>query len=192
MAADVGGDVMLAELLLDELHRGEDRPLRTAGAEARRPHRHRPWRAPGYRRVGRRRVGRAQRGRTASPAHARAGMSQCRRACTWPVYSPAIGRGPLPTSFVAAAGLVEHRAEGLLDIVGLAFLDDQHRVLVVAEVDELVVDQRIGDVEHIERHFGLAIEVGEAETLQGADHAIVHAALHDDADAAVRRGRRTR
>ncbi len=40
MAADVGGDVVLPELLLDQLHRREDRPLRTADAEARRPRRH--------------------------------------------------------------------------------------------------------------------------------------------------------
>ena len=34
MAADVGADVMRAELLLDQLHRAEDRPLRAAGAKA--------------------------------------------------------------------------------------------------------------------------------------------------------------
>ena len=63
----------------------------------------------------------------------------------------------------AAAGLVEHGAEGLFEIVGLAFLDDEHRVLVLAEGEELVIDQRIGDVQHIERHFGVAIEIGEAQ-----------------------------
>ena len=36
VAADVGADVVRAELALDQLHRGEDRPLRAAGAEARR------------------------------------------------------------------------------------------------------------------------------------------------------------
>ncbi len=40
MAADVGGHVMRPQFLFDELHRGEDRPLRTAGAESRRPRRH--------------------------------------------------------------------------------------------------------------------------------------------------------
>ena len=77
-------------------------------------------------------------------------------------------------------------------IVGLAFLDDQHRVLALAEGEELVVDQRIGDIQDVERHLGFAIEVGEPEALQRADHAIVHAALHDDADARLRRRRRTR
>ena len=36
VAADIGADVMLSQFALDELHRGEDRPLRAAGAERRR------------------------------------------------------------------------------------------------------------------------------------------------------------
>ena len=91
----------------------------------------------------------------------------------------------MPTSLRAAPGLVQHRGEGLLDVVGLAFLDDQHRILALAEAQELVVDQRIGGVEHIERDVGVAVGVGEAEALQRADDAVVHAALHDDADRAV-------
>ena len=58
----------------------------------------------------------------------------------------------------AAIGLVQHRGESLLDVVGLALLDDEHRVLALAEVEELVVDQRIDDVEDVERHVGLAVE----------------------------------
>ena len=85
----------------------------------------------------------------------------------------------------AAAGLVQHRGKRLLDVVGLAFLDDQDGVLAFAERQELVVDQRIDGVQHIERHVGVAIGVGKAEALQRADHRIVHAALHDDADRAV-------
>ena len=96
---------------------------------------------------------------------------------TAPVYSPAIGNGSLPKSFVSNAGLVEHRAKGLLDVVRLPLLDDQHRVLVAGEVEELLVDQRIGDVQHVERHVGAAADVGEAEPLQRAHHAVVHAAL---------------
>ena len=91
-----------------------------------------------------------------------------------------------------APGLVQHRGEGLLDVVGLAFLDDQHRVLAFAEVQKLVVDQRVGGVEHIKRNVRLAIVVGEPHALQCADHGIVHAALHDDADRTVVLARRTR
>ncbi len=40
MAADVAGDVVLAQFPLDELHGGEDRPLRTARAEGRRARMH--------------------------------------------------------------------------------------------------------------------------------------------------------
>ena len=85
----------------------------------------------------------------------------------------------------AAAGLVQHRGKRLLDVVGLALLDDQHRVLALAEAQEFVVDQRVDGVQHVERHVGLAIGVGEADALQRADHGVVHAALHDDADRAV-------
>ena len=40
VAANVDANVMRAELALDELHRGKDRPLRTASAERRRPTMH--------------------------------------------------------------------------------------------------------------------------------------------------------
>ena len=49
---------------------------------------------------------------------------------------------------------------------------------------EFGVDQRIGDVEHIERNAALAEHVGEAEHFERAQHVVVHAALHDDADVA--------
>ncbi len=61
---------------------------------------------------------------------------------------------------------MEHRPERLLDVVGLPLLDDQHRILVAGEVEELFIDERIGDVQHIERHVGAAADVGEAEPLQ--------------------------
>ncbi len=111
---------------------------------------------------------------------------------TWPVYSPAIGKCSLPTSLRAAAGLVQHRGKSLLDVIGLAFLDDKHRVLALAEVKELVVDQRIDGVQHIERDVCLAIGVGKTHALQRADDRIVHAALHDDAHARHLRARRIR
>src|SRR5438067_1677329 len=40
MTADIGCDVMGAEILFDQLHRRKNRSLRTAGAEARRARRH--------------------------------------------------------------------------------------------------------------------------------------------------------
>ena len=74
--------------------------------------------------------------------------------------------------------------ERLLDEVGLPLLHQQHRALVAAEVDDLVRHQGIGDVHHIEGNAAGAPDVGQAEPLQGAQHAVVHAALQDDADVA--------
>jgi hypothetical protein len=56
---------------------------------------------------------------------------------TLAVYSPAIGNRSLPESG-GDAGLTQDRVQRLLDEVGLAFLDQQHRALAAAEVGELV------------------------------------------------------
>ena len=52
MAADIGADMGRAELALHQLDRGEYRPLRTAGAEGRRPRRQRRRRGGARRLVG--------------------------------------------------------------------------------------------------------------------------------------------
>ena len=54
--------------------------------------------------------------------------------------------------------------------------------LFSAKFGDLVVDQRVGDVQAVNRHRGFAVNVGKAELLQRAHDRIVHAALHDDAD----------
>ena len=79
-------------------------------------------------------------------------------------------------------GAPQDRVDRLLDEIRLAFLDHQHRALADAERDQFVVDQRIGDVQDMERHARRAPNVGEAEQLQRAHDAVVHAALQDDAD----------
>jgi hypothetical protein len=70
----------------------------------------------------------------------------------------------------------------LLDEVGLAFFDQQDAALAQAKALELVVDQRIGDVEDVQRHLRLAKGIGQAQHLERAQHAVVKAALHDDAE----------
>ena len=147
MAADIGGDVMRAELLLDQLHRGEDRPLRTAGAEARRARRHDFAQrldlgiGEHRRRIGQRRLVAEQR-----RAHAARGIRGCPSTITGAVYSPAIGSTSLPAILRLDIAPAQDRVERLLDIFGLALLDHQHGALARAERDDLVVDQRIGDV----------------------------------------------
>ena len=81
-------------------------------------------------------------------------------------------------------GAPQDGVDGLLDEFRLALLDDQDRLLAGAEADELVVDQRIGDVEHVERNAAVAEHIGEPEHLERAHRGVVHAALHHDADVA--------
>ena len=169
MAADVGGDVVLAEFLLDEFGRGEDRPLRTADAEARRTagdHAREIGdflalpglvRRANLRGQQKRRLGAQEGAKTVE--HDLAGIFASHRQVL------------LADQPRAAPGLVQHRGKGLLDVVGLALLDDKHGVLALAEAKELVVNQRVDGVEHIERDVRLAIGVGEAEALQRADDA---------------------
>jgi hypothetical protein len=63
-----------------------------------------------------------------------------------------------------------YSVQRLLEKVGLSLLDHQHRPLVGTERDQLVVDQRVGDVHNVERQWRGALRVGQAEQLQRADH----------------------
>ena len=91
----------------------------------------------------------------------------------------------MPASATCGAGTVEDGGDRVLDVGGLAFLDHQHGLLALAERKDFVIDQGIGDVEHVKRDLALAVGVSEPQPLQGADHPVVHAALQDDAELAV-------
>ena len=106
VAADVARHLVLAELLLDELHGREDRPLRAAGAEAGRADRDLLLQLLqvlvdiGGRLVRRPQpVGKERRHVLAEERRQR------RRSRTFAVYSPAIGSGPLPTSLAPTSAL---------------------------------------------------------------------------------------
>ena len=156
VAADVGADVQRPGLLLQQLHRREERPFRAADAQTRRPRRHE--RGELARRHQRHF---AARGAVIGdrPAAARrrplveelaAVPGAARRRCT-PRASAALPcrRGALLTSrwrriWFAACSMYS----------GWPFLDDEHGALAAAEALPLLRDQRIGDVEHVERHAG--------------------------------------
>ena len=70
----------------------------------------------------------------------------------------------------------------LLDVVGRAFLDHQHRALAGAERAHFLRHQRIDAVEHMDRHARRAVDLGEVEPLQRAQHARGQPAANDDAD----------
>ena len=189
VAADIGGDVVFAELLLHELHGGEDRPLRTADTEAGRPRRHRLGERLDLR-IGQHRVRVRRRRRIAEQ---RIGVTL--EKCLQPLGDDhrRVFTGHRQHVLAADPGLdvaaAQDGVDRLLDEFRLALLDDQDRLLVRGKFGDLVVDQRIGDVEHIDRHRRLAIDVGETKLLQRAHHRIVEAALHHDADIGVLRAK---
>ena len=84
------------------------------------------------------------------------------------VYSPAIGSTSLPAILV----WMSRRRRMVLSACSMnsGWPSSTIRIafLPAAKVGDLVVDQRIGDVEAIDRHRGLAVDVGEAELLQRA------------------------
>ena len=79
-------------------------------------------------------------------------------------------------------GAAQLHVDGLLDVVGRAFLDHQHRTFSDAKLAHLLRHQRKRDVEHVDRNPADAVEVGEIEPRQRAQHAAGEPAQHDDAD----------
>ena len=122
----------------------------------------------------------------ASPAHAPARTRPRRAREPAPVYSPARGRMLLAEDLGLKIGVAQDHVEGLLDEFGLAFLDDHDSALAGAEADDFIIDQRIGDVENIQRHLGVADRIGKADELECTEQRIVQAALHDDSDLTAR------
>src|SRR6185295_3762411 len=80
---------------------------------------------------------------------------------------------------IGAAQLGVHR---LLDVIGEAFLDDQDVALAEAEGFQLVRNQRIREIEAIDRNARIAEIVGEAEPRERAQHRVGEAAEYDDAE----------
>ncbi len=76
----------------------------------------------------------------------------------------------------------EHGVEVLLDEVRLALFDHQHGAFPFTEPFDLIVDQRIRHVEHVERHVAGSERISEAQELQGPRRRVVHPALENDAE----------
>ena len=135
MAADVGADVGRAQFALHQLDRGEHRTLRAAGAEGRRARRQGPESGGGF-------LPCARSGRAPFSAMVSASMpfgfgllqersqtfQQAHRRYIRPPAAAALAEHARVD--VGAAQLDVHR---LLDVVGIAFFDDQHRALACAE-----------------------------------------------------------
>ena len=167
---------------LDELHRRKNRPLRAADAKTRRPRRHRFRERLDLRIAEHRRGVRVRRG----VAEQLVGMQLEKSLDALGDDRRRIFARHRQHVLAADLGLdiapAQNGVQRLLDEFRLAFLDHEDRLLVGREGGDLVVDQRISDVEHVDRHGSLAIDVGQTKLLQRAHHRIVEAALHDDAD----------
>src|SRR5262249_49600299 len=70
-------------------------------------------------------------------------------------------------------GAAQNRIHRLLDEFRLALLDDQNRFFGRAEAHELGVDQRIGDVEHVERNAAVA-ESSASPRISSARNAVLY------------------
>jgi hypothetical protein len=70
----------------------------------------------------------------------------------------------------------------LFNVVGRTLLHDQRRAFSGAELAHFVRHQRIGDVEHIDRDPRGAVEIGQIEPRQSAEHSSGQPAENDDAD----------
>ncbi|CAB4880947.1 unannotated protein [freshwater metagenome] len=87
--------------------------------------------------------------------------------------------------FRGGVGPTQHGLDVLLDEVGLPLLDEQNRALALAESDDLVVNDRIGDVHNVERDVAVAVRVGQAQQFEGTIHVVEQAALEDDPEVLV-------
>ena len=184
MAADIGADMGRPDLALRQLDRGEHRPLRAAGAEGRRPRRQR-------RRAPRRRpacaphdLARARAIASASmPAGLRLGEER-REAVEQHVRGVFAGlrQHVLAEHAGLDVGAAQLDVDRLLDVVGEAFLDDQHGALAGAELAHLLRHQRIGDVEHIDRHARSRRTGRRGRAAPARAARCCEAAQHDDAD----------
>ena len=115
------------------------------------------------------------------------GLAACRKAArpsssTSEEYSPGRRQRSLAVDLGLDVGAAQLDVDRLLDVVGRAFLDDEHGALAGAEFADFLRHQRIDDVEHQERHARDAEHVGKADALQRAQNGVGKPAHDDDAD----------
>ena len=56
------------------------------------------------------------------------------------------------------------------------------RAFADAEALDFVIDERVGDVQDVERNFAVAESVGKPEKFERAHGGVIHPALQDDAE----------
>ncbi len=111
-------------------------------------------------------------------------LEECRQA--FEQHVGGVFAGLRQRAFAEHAGLqvgaAQFDVDRLLDVIGIAFLDDEDAALAGAEAADLLRHQRIDHVEYEHRHARGAVDVGEPHALERAQHRIGQAAHDDDAD----------
>ena len=176
------------DLLLQNLHRREERTLRATGAQTRRPRRHQRRELRGGRRRDR---------RSCEPRHVTAAGAQRRRplleefADALAQHVDAVftehGQRSLADDAHVQIVLAENLVRRLLDVFGLPLLDDQDGALSGAEFDPFVGNQRIGDIQQVQRDLAGTECIGAIEQLERSECVVVQTALHHDSDIAAPR-----
>src|SRR5713101_2521526 len=86
-----------------------------------------------------------------------------------PMQNPGGRAGTTPSSSAARFfGAAQYRVQRVLEVGRLAFLDHQDGALAGAKSADLLGNERVGDVQGVDRDLRVAEGVGEAELLQAA------------------------
>ena len=173
-----------ADLLLGQLHGGEDGTFRTPGAESRRAGRDRlPQQAHGLcLGIDNLLVALKHRGEIDTLRHR--ALDEAGHAVQHRL--PRILAGHRQQALAHHAGLdvrlAQDRVDRVFQIGRLPLLHHQHRAFRGTEGRDFAGHQRIGDIQAVDRNDAPAPGVRQSDLLQRADDGVVHAALTDDAD----------
>ena len=171
--------LQFAELLLDELHRREERALRAAGAQAGRPLRYQRRQLIHVDAVGTSER-RHRDGRRRPPAKELAQAAFHQLAGIFAGHGKHV-LADYPCGDVAA---LQDAVDALLDIVRLPLLDEQHRLLAPAEINDFRLDEGIDHVHHVHGQAGFAERIGTPHMFHGPVQGVVQPSRHDDAHVA--------
>ncbi len=182
VAADVGGHVQVAHLLLRELQGGEHRPLRAAHAEGGRARRQRRGQQGRGGLAAARDVGQplAAFGRH-RPRQVLVGIGHQAARQHFHRVLAAAGQQVLAVQARLHVGAAQVQRDLLLQVLGLTFLGQQHGALAGAEAHHLLGHHGVGHVHHQHGDLGVAAAVGQAQLLHRALQRGPDTALHDQA-----------
>ena len=182
VAADVGRHVQIAHLLLRELQGGEHRPLGAAHAEGGRARRqglgqHRGRGLAAARDVGQPLAAFSRHG----PGQVLVGIGQQAAGQHFHRVLAAAGQQVLAVQAGLHIGAPQVQRDLLLQVLGLAFLGQQHGTLAGAETHHLLGHHGVGHVHHQHGDLGVAAAIGQAQLLHRALQRGPDTALHDQA-----------